>query len=143
MSHFTVLVLVPADTKRDAIEDAITARLARYDENTEVEPYKRYMDAQDIANMVDHYKVEATDTAALVTHMEDWYGYEGGADETGLYYLCTYNPDSHWDWWQIGGRWDREMQGKNVLPVADWDGSFQPFALVTDDGEWHQKARMG
>lgn len=26
-------------------------------------------------------------------------------------YLTTYNPQSKWDWWQIGGRWTGELDG--------------------------------
>jgi len=143
MSHFTCLVLIPGTTPLRAVQDVVAERLARFDENTRVEPYRCYMDADEVERMATLCEVEPTDTPALIGHMQDWCGCEGGSDDTGLFYLSSYNPDSHWDWWRIGGRWNCEMQGDNVLPVARWDGSFQPFALVTDAGEWHQRARMG
>lgn len=40
MSHYTVMVCLPADTKD--VETALSEALAPYDENIEVEPYRRY-----------------------------------------------------------------------------------------------------
>ena len=28
-----------------------------------------------------------------------------GLDEEGVYRLTTYNPNSKWDWYEVGGRW--------------------------------------
>lgn len=42
MSHFTVLVCLPADTDPANIEQAISDKLARWDENRDVEPYRDY-----------------------------------------------------------------------------------------------------
>lgn len=76
----------------------------------------------------------------------------------------TRNPLAKWDWYVIGGRWDgaiqsdRKSDGKgnygnehhqldrNVrragdLP-SDGDG-WAPFAIVTPDGSWHERAKMG
>jgi hypothetical protein len=33
---------------------------------------------------------------------EDWFGYTVGEDGT---YWSSYNPNSKWDWWVVGGRW--------------------------------------
>ena len=64
--------------------------------------------------------------------------------------LSTYNPDSQWDWWAIGGGWDGSWHPDNVLPVRDllaaWGQHLHPtmpFAVVTPDGEWHQHGQMG
>ncbi len=61
--------------------------------------------------------------------------------------LSTYNPDSQWDWWTIGGGWDGSWHPDNVLPVRDllisWESHAHPtipFAVVTLDGQWHQHA---
>lgn len=57
-------------------------------------------------------------------------------------YRSTYNPDSQWDWYSIGGRWN-DVVGGNQAPVA-WflDNDQFPFAIVTPDGKWHQKGNM-
>jgi hypothetical protein len=85
---------------------------------------------------------------------------------TGIYHV-TYNPKSKWDWYSLGGRWngvirstprDDEEDGgfnfrdefrqlpENVTTVEEFltspDGRI-PYALVTPDGEWHQKGEMG
>lgn len=59
----------------------------------------------------------------------------------------TYNPKSQWDWYSVGGRWSGSLEGKeggeNVLPLAQVRSDFVPFAIVTPDGEWHEKGKMG
>jgi hypothetical protein len=85
-------------------------------------------------------------------------------DGTGVY-ETTNNPDSFWDWWVIGGRWDGWIYGKehqekssdengfnfgeehhtvknNSRPVCEIplgeDGEwFYPFAIITPDGDLH------
>lgn len=80
-------------------------------------------------------------------------------------YESTYNPASKWDWYRVGGRWDgalienprstdngfnwgddhTQLQN-NSVPVEELLGRkelFTFFALVTPDGEWHEKGRMG
>lgn len=84
-------------------------------------------------------------------------------------YETTYNPKSTWDWWVIGGRWDGEMAGierkskdngfnfgdehhqrqNNSVPVAELADRaeagdvFQFYAIVTPDGKWNQRGKMG
>ena len=57
--------------------------------------------------------------------------------------MTTYNPKSKWDWWVIGGRWHGYFDGKDVAWVRDTDPEQCPFAIVTPDGEWHEKGEMG
>lgn len=59
--------------------------------------------------------------------------------------LTTYNPDSQWDWWEIGGRWEGWLGETNSMPVTDLlqDEEKIPFAMVTPDGQWHQRGEMG
>jgi hypothetical protein len=84
-------------------------------------------------------------------------------------YESTYNPKSRWDWWAIGGSWAGEIQGRNevktlkdayeersifdntrlvtaLLEVAqrpDTQNQWLPFAVLTPDGEWHERGKMG
>ncbi len=58
----------------------------------------------------------------------------------------TYNPKSKWDWWGVGGRWRNELDGGNVLGVdalLALPEPYIPYAVVTPDGEWHEKGQMG
>lgn len=105
MSHFSVLV----------IGENIAEQLAHYDENLEVAPYKKYFSNEDIEIMQKHYKTVSLHN--LVPHIKDWSGCDGGIDEQGLFTWSQYNPLSKWDWYEIGGRWDKRLllreKGKN------------------------------
>lgn len=148
MSHYTCLVILPKDQQpadeRDA-ERAIEPLLAPYDENTGVEPYKRHYDDDEVARMAEHYKIDPADLSALAAKVPDWEGREGGVDDQGLYYLSTYNPKSKWDWYAIGGRWHGDLteDGRNVFPLTDLASDWSTYAIVTPDGEWHSRGRMG
>ena len=101
---------------------------------------------------------------------------------TGIY-KSTYNPDSKWDWYSFGGRWNGTINGnyegsgdgfnfgsefreveQNIAKVTDVIANEQeiraiedekernkairektriPFAIVTPDGEWHSRGKMG
>lgn len=138
MSHYTVLVLM--DTIPDDVEHALSLMLDPYDENKEVAPYRRYMDDDDITLMRKHYEVEGDDLGLLVPHIHSWTGRSGGREGDRLYSISTYNPDSKWDYWSIGGRWRGALRVKPHIaprptdrhllhPSTDDDG-----ILVCDGG---------
>lgn len=78
-------------------------------------------------------------------------------------YPSTYNPQSEWDWWDIGGRWNGEIRGdyrgdnsggfnfgaefrqihENMIPLSEMKKPVIPFAILTPDGEWCEKGKMG
>jgi hypothetical protein len=67
--------------------------------------------------------------------------------------ISTYNPESKWDWYVIGGRWDgwindKETSGESVSDnTATTDqaiaGDKIPHAIITPDGEWLERGQMG
>lgn len=57
-------------------------------------------------------------------------------------YRSTYNPKSKWDWWVIGGRWG-DVASRGHAKVSSLVERRLPFAIVTPDGEWYGKGRMG
>lgn len=85
---------------------------------------------------------------------------------TGVY-QSTYNPDSQWDWYRIGGRWDgaithtednsedngfnfgvhHESKSKNAITASRFLDNFTPkdvpYAILDPDGEWHQRGKVG
>ena len=98
MSHYTVLV-IGSDPE---------GLLEPYSEHLEMEPYKERMSDEDVARMREFYEKKderKLSDEELLDHMHDWNGTEGGIDDEGMYYLSTYNPDSKWDWYSLGGRW--------------------------------------
>lgn len=68
-------------------------------------------------------------------------------------YLTTYNPESKWDWWVIGGRWDGIFEEYDRLP--DKNAAYGEelvthtvcWGLVVPDhngvSRWAEKGKMG
>lgn len=70
-------------------------------------------------------------------------------DENGNL-LSTYNPNSKWDWYEIGGRWNDTLitlsctkTNEDIVDQIDWDKTPVPFAFITPDGKWHERGEMG
>jgi hypothetical protein len=61
----------------------------------------------------------------------------------------TYNPKSKWDWWRVGGRfashWGEEFPVSEALKDSPNRPKEEkiPFAILTPDGEWLERGRMG
>ena len=132
MSHYTVTIVLPeapvpraANEGQAHVEEMIGTLLAPFDENEEVEAYKEH-----VRPLPEHWRhatqrelgwpyvmirdeapeVDLEDPAAVAAFMNARYGEDGGepeyhVDEQGLYQMSTYNPNSKWDWWALGGRW--------------------------------------
>ena len=95
MSHFTVLV----------VGDDVDEQLAPYKEEADVS-HREYLSAKSRRAMAKEYSVRShNDLPALLPHVDDWTGYEGGIDDKGLYCLSFRNGDAKWDWYTVGGRW--------------------------------------
>jgi len=162
MSHFFTVVLVEPELEKDEIEERVSELLAPYDENLQINPYRVYLDPEDIKNMAEHYKLDPNNSAGIIKKIKDWSGDRGGIDDKGLYRISTYNPKSKWDWWRIGGRWNGEIKGayrgskdgfnfddefetleENICPISELPENLEIFAIVTPDGFWHEKGHMG
>lgn len=109
----------------------------------------------------DYYTIVASRGCSL-TDEEAWeevqnWGYKMD-DEGNL--LATYNPDSKWDWYSIGGRWsgflplkELDSDGNHLttnealVKEIDWEyllnEKFPPFCYVDEYGEWFEKGEMG
>lgn len=65
----------------------------------------------------------------------------------------TYNPNSKWDWYSVGGRWSgylplKESHGGGGADIArleeiDRRKLTEPFAFVDRNGVWYERAEMG
>lgn len=197
MSHYAVAIIHRPDQDIDDM-------LAPYDENIKVAPY------------VEHTKQEAIDYVR-----KEWTGYQDKTDEecyeaiaedyrendlvdeSGSLY-STYNTNSKWDWYEVGGRFSNLLKGKDGLRYDEgcirnmdfsmnmetynhslrfWDvavdnkplepgetkeqfitfynenyfrtyykgreayaktrASFSTYAVITPNGVWHAKGKMG
>lgn len=171
MSHFVGL----------CFGDNWESNLDQYDENMEVEPYIRYTKdeaidevkrrhAQSYENALEalkkkdlnsesyEYFQKVLDKGLFISWEDAWeeakkWGYEIDSDEN---LLSTYNPDSKWDWYSVGGRWggflhykdaDPDFEETNVAYIHELDIEYLlehiPFCFVTEDGEWIEKGEMG
>ena len=193
MSHFTVAVF---HRKDQSVEEL----LAPYSEDVRVPKRIDLTKEEAIEFARRHYggfadKTDEECWDAVAADYED-----DMKDEEGNLYT-TYNPNSKWDWYSIGGRWGGELRLKTGescdegrvgdLDFSDdedeyeeglrfWDAcvegktfpgseeyssfykkeyyfeyygtreayakslaEFSTFAVVTPDGTWHEKGRMG
>lgn len=139
MSHFTVAV-VTKDKNR------IKEILKPYWEELEVEPYidetkeqiienakkKKERYSNEVLNGVtDKYKeryIDATtDEELYKIEVEEFYEVDC-FDKNGNH-LSTYNPNSKWDWYDIGGRWRNQL-----LTKKDNDDTFENNSFVEHFG---------
>lgn len=100
MSHFVVLV----------IGENIDEQLEPFAEDLEMEPYSKGEVPQDeIDRFVDYYKEKGIEFPTVKELYEkkgkDWNGGSWRFDGDTVTDWSTYNPDSKWDWYSIGGRW--------------------------------------
>lgn len=123
-------------------------------------------DARDVAWKMVYQKLDDLETKLNKTVFEPVAKPDKDCESckgTGTY-KTTYNPKSQWDWYRIGGRWDGTIQCRedelntdgfnfddkheeiknNVLSTHKLaENEVIPFAIMTPDGEWHQKGKMG
>ncbi len=181
MTHFTVGVIVPPG--ESAIESFIAEQMEPYREHSEAEPYVCYSAEEAAADMDRDIRrleriIERKDPGydlekcrELLAELRHTTPAEKYADYLRLHEhfneqgqpISTYNPDSKWDWYRIGGRWDGWITGNE----QESDGGFNfgpdhetvanniattkqalkrgviPHALITPDGQWHERGRMG
>lgn len=104
MSHYAVLILHKEDQDIDTF-------LAPYDENLKVKPYLKYK-YNDAIKFIKEEFVPYNDFLKEYSDEQllEWYVEEYSAEllKDGDIYT-TYNPNSKWDWYQIGGRFDGEL----------------------------------
>lgn len=171
MTHFTVAILVPPHVTD--IVPFIDRQMARFSEHIEVAPYVRYSPQHAAAEIADsirrleliisrkepHYDLdkcrqhieELRQTTPEQLYRERLRHYERFNDRGQP--LSTYNPDSKWDWYVIGGRWDgwindiKAAKGRLENNMATTAQAIKrgkiPHAIITPDGAWHERGQMG
>lgn len=136
MSHYAVGVVV--DKPDMALVKEI---LAPYDENLEVEPYiertrkevleecNRYINAY-LTNPEGNKSYKGFADCNTVEELLDFYKdfWECEFDENGNR-LSTYNPNSKWDWWCIGGRYTGDFMDNDFMKV----GEYPVYNELTDE----------
>ena len=117
MSHFSLAVLHKE-------EQCIDELLAPYSEELETAPRLKYTKAEAI-----RYARENYEECRNRSDEECWEFIADGytTDEDGNIYT-TYNPQSKWDWYEVGGRWDGylSVNGEHVNTAHVGEIDFSP-----------------
>jgi len=106
MSHFTVMVI--GNNPED--------QLAPYDENIQMPKTPgEIVIEEEKQRFMEYYIKENEDEKSLSfeqmyeKHGDNWNGNCWEKNSQGEWWdMSTYNPDSKWDWYQLGGRWSGE-----------------------------------
>jgi hypothetical protein len=171
LTHIFVVALVRKDAG-PTIEESVEALLAPYDQQVQGPEHEEacYCVGWKARRRASRFAekqcgtIESSEALELAAKIFDSDAEKSSPDShcqscsgTGKY-KTTYNPDGHWDWWRIGGRWDGVIQDKPR--VEDWyhvgpengklENNFStpwfllghhiiPAAIVTPDGDWHEE----
>ena len=147
MSHYTVLV----------IGDDIEGQLAPFDENIDVPEYcSGEVSLEDQKRFKEFYTKEDSDLNNL--SLKDLYNLKGKEwnfnawrmDSKGVWNeYSNYNPDSKWDWYAIGGRWEGKLELKNRQECNSafkkdivFPKDFKTYAVL-NKGVWSEAGAMG
>ncbi len=128
MSHFTVLVI--GANPEDQLEP--------YNENTKVDEYIREaVSEEEKSRCMDYYIDENPELKGksfeeiYALHGDSWNDNSWRKDEEGVWQkYSTYNPNSKWDWHQLGGRWNGFFKLKDKA-----DGKAGSAGLMTAPAE--------
>ena len=139
--HFTVCVIT--ENKEDVDE-----ALEPFDENMEVEPYVD-VPLEDVKDTLAMYDIDSSfgydldsetketlyevskklfevKSAKEIIEYNNKVNYFDELNEYGEH-ETTYNPDSQWDWYTIGGRWDGHIEN-NCCTVKELKDGFIDFS---------------
>jgi len=171
MTHFTLGIIVPHDVPD--VESFIARQMDPYYEHSEAEPYVCYSLEQataDIASTIHrleliisraepHYdltkcreNLEQLRTMTPEQKYQERIRFHEDFNSRGEP-ISTYNPQSKWDWYVIGGRWDGWINDRDTSAESVLDNTALtedviardkiPHAIITPDGEWHERGHMG
>lgn len=63
----------------------------------------------------------------MIPVLNEFCGQKTHMDEEGkLYHLSTFNKNSKWDWWVVGGRWEGHLGATNRMPASDLIAQIDP-----------------
>lgn len=157
MSHFVGIVFLDPESNLNNV-------LEPYWEGLEVPPYVSETREEVLSRIKKHLSefnntenedfrilsIKLMQGTASDEELLEWYKRQGvNLDEEGNE-LTTYNPDSKWDWYSVGGRWSGDV----ITTVGDYNSNdapkdaiksidITPYCFVDLNGEWHEKGTMG
>lgn len=145
-----------AYTKDEAIDEVKRSHADSYEQAV------IQLNKSDLTETNRKYFNSIVDKGLFISYEDAWkevqrWGYQIDENEN---LISTYNPDSKWDWYSIGGRWsgflctkEKDDEGNPIrvnqaqFKDIDWDYMFEnhiiPFNYVTEEGGWREKGEMG
>lgn len=163
MTHFIVGVITEEGPNCD-YEECLADLLEPYDENIKVEPYvyrtkeeiienekKRKTEIIEAREKGESFYVDESREEPYLKAETDEDFYNLGYDEYRDYdengnELSTYNPNSKWDWWVVGGRWSGYFNGEDSITIGEYKKILAddniPWAVVGSDGVWQEQGQM-
>lgn len=143
-------------TKEEAIDICKKEHAERYEKALET------LSNPEISEEVKKYSEQIIERGLFLSWDDAWkivkeWGYKLDEEEN---LTSTYNPNSKWDWYVIGGRWDgylilKETDDSNehltsnqaYASEIDWDlmldNNHIPYCFVDDNGYWNEVGQMG
>jgi hypothetical protein len=143
------------------VANDVDAALLPFSAHLVVEPYRDFLESEEIRLMSRRYEVPPNDLEGLQAHMAEWREEEGGVFEGRLFAWSTQNPEARWDWYKPGGILGPFLELRTPLRRSRWLAWFRPAtvthvtraskrdvnpipllanppAAVLFDGEWHE-----
>lgn len=170
MTHLFVVVLVKKTPRRN-VKKEVSRLLEPYDEQLQVPEYEETCYCVGSGAHHRAYEAMRSKFGTIETREAQEFGkqtFESDPERTTPERECrscsgigkrktTYNPNGKWDWWSLGGRWDRmvnddfskanpydishthQLEGNVSTPRFLIDHHIIPYAIVTPDGHWHEE----
>ena len=107
------------------VGDDVDALLAPYSEHLTVDPYRDYLDAEDVRLMADEFGLPVEALDRLAEKLPEWREAEGGVDAGRLFVWSTANPRSKWDWYATGGRFGSFLELREPRMPTGWRSWFR------------------
>jgi hypothetical protein len=95
--------------------------LAPFAEYVETQPYKEFVEPDELEQMAKHFGITSIDIDALAAKLPEWHRADGGVEDGRLFYWSTANPHTRFDWYEIGGRFSGYLHLRRAAPPSWWD----------------------
>lgn len=94
------------------IGESIDEQLNPFADYTKVDPYRVFIEKEELTLMAEHFNLLSDDLPALIEKMPEWNDAEGEIYQGRLCYCSSENPNGKFDWYKVGGRFSGYLRLK-------------------------------